>query len=232
MLKLGRGESIRLGKGVLAGIEEQVPDRVIEGELRKLVVTMECCLRTDNDKGTNEERAEEKEEKDHSARALLLSGLWTVQGLDWNVKHVLFITGWKTSMDKSKWEENLMLLGIALPKHKGILQRAADAALCSFGSRTDAVRFSSVCGGRREEVWVGHSLRDRRTVEANKLFLTTKDLLCWGPQSADCTHRPRPSSASPQADTAPQRRGGVGSAYARGRGPGEPSAPNERGALL
>eukprot|EP00961_Rhodomonas_salina_P110712 1489649-Rhodomonas_salina.2 len=59
MLKLGGGESIRLGEGVLGGIEEQVQDGVIKGERRKLVVTMECCLRTDNYEGAIEERAEE-----------------------------------------------------------------------------------------------------------------------------------------------------------------------------
>eukprot|EP00961_Rhodomonas_salina_P251957 3406068-Rhodomonas_salina.1 len=104
MLKLGGGESIRLGAGVLGGIEEQVPDGVIEGEQRKLMIMMECCLRKDNDEGAIEERAEEKEEKYHSARTLLQLGLRKALGLDWNVKHVLFITGWKTSimMDKSK----------------------------------------------------------------------------------------------------------------------------------
>eukprot|EP00961_Rhodomonas_salina_P132672 1785920-Rhodomonas_salina.1 len=85
---------------------------------------MECCLRTDNDEGAIEELAEEKEDK--------------ARGLDWNVLHVSFITGWKTSMDEEKWEQNLTLLGIAMPKHRDILQRAADAALRAFGSMTDA----------------------------------------------------------------------------------------------
>eukprot|EP00961_Rhodomonas_salina_P005728 77309-Rhodomonas_salina.1 len=61
---------------------------------------MECCLRTDNDEGAIEERAEEKEDKYHSARTLLLAGLRRARGLGWNVRHVSFITGWKTSMDE------------------------------------------------------------------------------------------------------------------------------------
>lgn len=47
-----------------------------------------CCLLTDNNEGAIKERAEEKKEKYHSARALLQLGLLTVLGLDWNVKHV------------------------------------------------------------------------------------------------------------------------------------------------
>eukprot|EP00961_Rhodomonas_salina_P203968 2752213-Rhodomonas_salina.1 len=137
-MNLGGGERIGLGEGVQGWTEEQVQDGAIEGERQKLVITMECGLRTDNDEGAIEEWAEEKEDKYHLARTLLQAGLRTARGLGWNVRHVSFITGWKTSMDKNKWEENLTLLGIALPKHKGILQRAADAALRSFGSMTDA----------------------------------------------------------------------------------------------
>eukprot|EP00961_Rhodomonas_salina_P125449 1689778-Rhodomonas_salina.5 len=128
-----------LGVGVCEEIKEQVQDGVIKGEQRKLAMTMECCLRTDNNEGAIKERAEEKEEKCHSVRKLLLAGLRQVRGLDWNIKHVSFIMGWKTSMDKDNWVENLTLLGITLPKHKGILQRAADTALsrCAFCSMTD-----------------------------------------------------------------------------------------------
>eukprot|EP00961_Rhodomonas_salina_P287047 3878726-Rhodomonas_salina.1 len=94
-MKLGGGERIGLGEGVLGGTEEQMPDGVIEGERQKLVFTMECGrTRTDNDKGAIKERAEEKEDKyhhDHSARTLLLEGLRTALGLDWNVRHVSFI---------------------------------------------------------------------------------------------------------------------------------------------
>eukprot|EP00961_Rhodomonas_salina_P221933 3001083-Rhodomonas_salina.1 len=61
-MKLGGGERIGLGEGVRGGTEEQVPDGVLEGERQKLAFTMECCLRTDNDEGAIEERAEEKED--------------------------------------------------------------------------------------------------------------------------------------------------------------------------
>eukprot|EP00961_Rhodomonas_salina_P143908 1936808-Rhodomonas_salina.1 len=47
-MRLGGGERIRLGEGVRGRTEEMVPDGVIEGESQKLVITMECCLRTDN----------------------------------------------------------------------------------------------------------------------------------------------------------------------------------------
>eukprot|EP00961_Rhodomonas_salina_P233698 3158260-Rhodomonas_salina.1 len=61
-MKLGGDKRIRLGEGVRGWTEEQVPDGVIEGERQKLVITMECGLRTDNDEGAIKERAEEKED--------------------------------------------------------------------------------------------------------------------------------------------------------------------------
>eukprot|EP00961_Rhodomonas_salina_P290888 3930717-Rhodomonas_salina.1 len=95
---------------------------------------MECGLRMDNDEGAVEDRAQEKADKYHSARVVLQAGLRRQQGMEWWTAHVSFITGWKMTTNEKAWEANLTELGIAKPKHKTILQRAADA----FGSMTDA----------------------------------------------------------------------------------------------
>eukprot|EP00961_Rhodomonas_salina_P125224 1687211-Rhodomonas_salina.1 len=77
-----------------------IPDGVLDsGKKRQLTLLVQCGLRMDNNAGDVEVQAIEKEEKYHSARVVLLAGLRLELGLGWHAGHLLFIAGWKTTIN-------------------------------------------------------------------------------------------------------------------------------------
>eukprot|EP00961_Rhodomonas_salina_P179684 2424795-Rhodomonas_salina.1 len=107
------GEDGKVHGGVkLGGSKNLVQDGVLDNVKTKTAVITEMGLRMDNSEGAIEERLEEKEAKYRSSRVLLQAGLRLERGLAWRARHVSFIAGWKTSLNKTKWGSNLSLLGI------------------------------------------------------------------------------------------------------------------------
>eukprot|EP00961_Rhodomonas_salina_P263584 3562344-Rhodomonas_salina.2 len=118
----------------LGGSENLVQNGVLDNAKTKTAVITEMGLRMDNDEGAIEERAEEKEAKYRASRVLLQAGLRRERGLAWRARHVSFIAGWKTLLNKNEWGNNLPLLGIPVPKHKSIMQVAVEVVLRAFRS--------------------------------------------------------------------------------------------------
>eukprot|EP00961_Rhodomonas_salina_P156075 2101590-Rhodomonas_salina.1 len=52
--------------------------------------------------------------------------------------HMLFVVGWKLSLNKGRWYSNLEHLGIPEQKREGVITASFDAALQAFRSMTDA----------------------------------------------------------------------------------------------
>eukprot|EP00961_Rhodomonas_salina_P040301 541667-Rhodomonas_salina.1 len=116
--QIGGGQELGLCKGHGGGIEDMIPEGVLDlGKKRQLTMLGKCVLRMDNYAGNVEMQAIKKEEKYHSACVVLRAGLRLERGLGWHAGHLSFIAGWKTTINKSAWAENLTQLGIPTVRH-------------------------------------------------------------------------------------------------------------------
>eukprot|EP00961_Rhodomonas_salina_P028267 381645-Rhodomonas_salina.1 len=92
----------------------------------------------DNDATAVENKAEAKRAKYEPAKSILEDHLRRGRGPQWTVTHMLFVVGWKLSLNEERWYSNLEHLGIPERKRKGVITASVNAALRSFRSMTNA----------------------------------------------------------------------------------------------